>query len=262
LWSLDSVRLGGCAIGNVDWPGNQFSVTSRTQRMGSKGRTLFLPGSHVIGRLRSLLSDTVLLDLPLPLLHIANHTIDNMCFDDGDRDNYTTRVTIRNGARYTEEYSDPRCGMSWRRRHGFGGSYYPSRYYSRPPSGRYMSGAMVPSNRYSNYAGYSGYNSYAPGYSHYGAGGAYPRGVVPGGYAGYSPGVYDQAGYQRGVVTGGYAGYSSGYGRYSTGARVAMPRHSAMVSARFFLFSARSRCLVPAHCAPPLISLIGSPATQ
>jgi hypothetical protein len=160
-----------------------------------------------------------------------------MCFD-ADRDNYTTRVTIRNGHRYTEEYTDPRHGMSWRRRFGLGGSYYPSRYYCRPPQGRYVSGAVVRQNRYSNYGGFSGYSSHAPGYSHYGSGGAYyPQGVVSGGYAGYPQGVYDQAGYQRGIVSGGYAGYSSGYGRYQTGARVAMPRHAAMVSLRSFLYS-------------------------
>lgn len=163
----------------------------------------------------------------------------NMCFDDDDRETYTTRVKIRNGHRYTEEYVDPRRAMSLRRRLGLGGTYYPSRYYYRPPSGRYVSGAVVRSNRYSNYAGYPGYSNYAPGYSNYGNYGSsayYPRGVVSGGYSGYPHGAYDQAGYQRGFVSGGYAGYSSGYGRYQPGAVVAMPRHAAMVSVRSFPF--------------------------
>ncbi|KAF2826631.1 hypothetical protein CC86DRAFT_322180 [Ophiobolus disseminans] len=154
-----------------------------------------------------------------------NTTTNKMCFD--DRDAYTTKVNVRNGTRYSEEYSEPRCAMSWRRRHGLGGSYYPSRYYARAPTGRYMGGALVQSNGYANYAGYPQRHSYPPDYSHYGNMGNYPRGVVPGGYAGYG---YDQAGYPRGVVTGGYAGYSSGYGRYHTGARVAMPRHSVLVT--------------------------------
>jgi len=175
-----------------------------------------------------------------------------MCFD--DRDTYTTRVRVRDGVRYSEEYTEPRCAMSWRRRHGFGGSYYPSRYYSRPPTGRYVSGALVQSNRYSNHAGYPRYNSYPSGYSHYATMGNYPQGVVSGGYSGYHHGVYDQAGYPRGVVTGGYAGYSSGYGRYHTGARVAMPRHAAVVSLRSFLNYPISlpSCLPIVHRPSPL----------
>jgi len=168
----------------------------------------------------------VALSSSFPTLSFHDTTATNMCFD--DRDNYTTRVTIRNGHRYTEEYIDPRRGMSWRRRLGLGGSYYPSRYYYQPPQGRYVSG----SSRCANYGGYSNY-----GNSSY-----YPRGVNYGGYSGYPHGVYDQAGYPRGIVSGGYAGYSSGYGRYQTDTRVAMPRHAVMVSLRSFLLLSRS-CL-------------------
>lgn len=196
----------------------------------SKGRLRFLNHPHVIGQL----------EIPLPRMctlsrfpqhqSLDNHTINKMCFD--DRDNYTTRVRVRNGVRYEEEYYEPGFGMSWRRRHGLGGSYYPSRYYARAPSGRYKGGTLVPSNRFSNYGGYPRHHNYPAGYSHYSNMGNYPQGVVMGGYSGYGTGGYgyDQAGYPRGVVTGGYAGYSSGYGRYHTGARIAVPRYSAMVS--------------------------------
>jgi hypothetical protein len=131
-----------------------------------------------------------------------------MCL--GDEETYTTRTYVASGARYSEEYSKPRYGMSWRRRHGFGGSYYPSRYYTRPPNGRYMGSAVAYPNRYSGHWGYPGgtndsqYNGYYSPYSSHPAR---------------------------------YSGYSSGYGRYYAGARVAMPHHSAMVSSSssFFL---------------------------
>lgn len=168
---------------------------------------------YVIGHFRIL----GLLSLDVPSLFSTSKysTATKMCFD--DRDTYRTRTYVANGAsRVSEEYTVPRCGMSWRRRHGFGGSYYPSRYYSRPPHGRYMSNALVHSNRYSGNSGYPHRHSYPP----YGAG--YP------GYPGYN-------GYPRGVVPGGYMGYSSGYGRYNPGASVAMPRHAAVVSLRSFL---------------------------
>lgn len=113
-----------------------------------------------------------------------------MCFD--DRDTYTSRTYVRNGARFEEEYTRPRHGISWRRKHGFGGSYYPSRYYARRPTGRFITNASM----------------------------------QPYGYSGYSS-------YPRAVMGGGYAGYSSGYNRYFADNRVAMPRHAAMVSARF-----------------------------
>ncbi|KAH7067940.1 hypothetical protein FB567DRAFT_457636 [Paraphoma chrysanthemicola] len=132
-------------------------------------------------------------------------TTRKMCFD--DRDTYTTRTYVANGARVSESYTVPRHGMTWRRRHGLGGSYYPSRYYTRPPRGRYMSNALVQSNRYSGYSGYTGHahrHSYPPSGS---------------GYSGYNN-------YPQGVA--GYTAHSSGYGRYYPGASVAMPRHTAM----------------------------------
>ncbi|KAH8732029.1 hypothetical protein GQ44DRAFT_670810 [Phaeosphaeriaceae sp. PMI808] len=97
----------------------------------------------------------------------------NMCFD--DRHTYRTRTTIRSGARVSEEYTVPRRGMTWRRRNGMGGSYYPSRYYGRPPSGRHMSTALMRhpiQPRSYSYQGHSGagrsgfsssYGRYLPG---------------------------------------------------------------------------------------------------
>jgi hypothetical protein len=147
-----------------------------------------------------------------------------MCLD--DKDTYTTRAYVSNGARYSEEYTKPRHRRSWRRRNGFGGSYYPSRYYSRPPSGRYMSSALT-QNRYSAYGPRPHRHSYPPR--------GYPQ------YNGYS----------RAVVPGGHAGYSSGYGRYYPDNRVAMPHHAAVVSPRSFLFLpiALPSCLL--FCTPP-----------
>ncbi|KAF2024117.1 hypothetical protein EK21DRAFT_79370 [Setomelanomma holmii] len=129
-----------------------------------------------------------------------------MCFD--NRDTYTTRTYVRNGARVSEQYTVPRHGMSWRRRYGLGGPYYPSRYYYRPPNDCYMSNALVQSHRYSGYSGYPQRHSYPP-------------------YGGY-PGYSGHSGYPRGVVPGGYMGQSSGYGRYYPGASIGMPRHAAM----------------------------------
>jgi hypothetical protein len=133
-----------------------------------------------------------------------------MCLD--GRDTYTTRAYVSNGARYSEEYIRPRHNRSWRRKNGLGGSYYPSRYYIRPPTGRYMSSVLT-QNRYSSYGARPHRHSYPPR-----------------GYAQYD-------GYPQAVVPGRYVGYSSGYGRYYPDDRVAMPRHAAVVSLRTFLFS-------------------------
>lgn len=91
----------------------------------------------------------------------------NMCFD--DRDTYKIRTYVRNGARFEEEYTRPRHGMSWRRKYGFGGSYYPSRYYSRRPTGHFITNVLVPPY------GHPGYRSYPPR-------------IMGGGHAGYSSG--------------------------------------------------------------------------
>lgn len=134
--------------------------------------------------------------------------IDNMCFD--DRDTYTTRAYVRNGVRYEEEYTRPRHGMSWRRKYGLGGLYYPSRYYTRRPLGRFTTNAHV----------------------------------QPYGYPGYGD-------CPRGVMRGGYAGYSSGYGRYFPDNRVAMPRHAAMVSALSGFCLSRLLYLATSYHTPP-----------
>jgi hypothetical protein len=158
------------------------------------------------------------------LLRTRTLTTSRMCLD--DRDTYTTRTYVSNGARYSEEYTRPRHNRSWRRRNGLGGSYYPSRYYARPPTGRYMSSALV-QNRHSSYGARPHRHSYPMhGYSQYN-------------------------GYPQAMVSGAYAGYSSGYGRYYPDNRVAMPRHAALVSPRSFLFSptALPSCLL--FCTPP-----------
>jgi hypothetical protein len=146
-----------------------------------------------------------------------------MCFgDDEYRDSYETRVEIRNGRQYyTQEYY-PGYGMSRRRKYGFGGSYYPSRYYARQPTGRYMSSAYTHPSQYIH-------------------SGRYPRGVVPGGYSrGTVTGGYLQAMAPRNYVGGGYPGYSSG-SAYGTGyhvvAQEVVPVNSATVSFRSFFSS-------------------------
>ncbi|KAF1829225.1 hypothetical protein BDW02DRAFT_177506 [Decorospora gaudefroyi] len=134
--------------------------------------------------------------------------------------------------------------MSRRRRFGFGGSYYPSRYYAGPPARRYVGGPVAYPARYSRY------------------GGGYAGGVVPGGYSrGVVPGGYSQA-----MVPGSFggvrhSGYSYGYAYvpgYLTGARQLMPLHSGAVSFHFsfslflFLLSSDRGTLVPAFITPLL----------
>ena len=167
-------------------------------------------------------------DLPQLPIYL---TITKMClFDDDYRDSYESRVEIRNGRQYyTQEYC-PGYGMSRRRKYGFGGSYYPSRYYARAPTGRYMSSAYTHPRQYIQ-------------------SGRYPRGVVPGGYSrGVVSGGYSQAMVPRNFVRGGYPEYSSGYA-YGTGyhveAQQVMPVNSAMVSSRSFL---SSPIALPRHC--------------
>jgi hypothetical protein len=156
-----------------------------------------------------------------------------MCFD--DEKTYTTKTYIANGHRYSSEYTRP----SWRRRHGFGGRYYPARYYDERPSGRYLDGDMAYSNRHSNCAGPQG--------------GRYGRYAQGGRYGGYP----QHGNYARGVMPGGYAAYGADYGRNYPGAQIEMPHQAVSVS--FALSSSlRLRCLVPAllHTAFPI--LIGS----
>jgi hypothetical protein len=186
-------------------------------------RRLYLVFTHpdVIGQFGTSRDSALLVP---SLRTFDNSTTNNMCF--GDKVAYTTRIYVRNGAQYSEEYSQPRYGMSWRRKNGLGGSYYPSRYYRRRPSGRYMSSDLT-QNRYSRCGGYPQRCGYPQqGYSQYNS---YPQGVVP----------------------SGYMGTSSGYGRYYPDNRVAMPHHVAMVSLRSFLLSPY---VLPSHlpsCTPP-----------
>lgn len=174
----------------------------------------------------------------------------DMCFDDDYRDTYKTRVYIRNGRKHYTEEKLPRQAISWRRRFGFGGSYYPSRYYAQPPAGRYVRAVMRP--------------SWYPQYGSRGGHGRYHRDVVMGGYP---RGVVQGHG-SRGMIAGGFpnsvmpGGYSNGFRHgagHQIGARALMPPNSALVSARSFLFFHIS-CLVPAFLArtPPLTA-IGPP---
>lgn len=161
-----------------------------------------------------------------------------MCFHDDDyKDTYETRVYIRNGRRYEQDRL-LRRGMNWRRRYGLGGSYYPPRYYVRPPSGRFIRGAIMPGIRYSRHGGF-------------------PHGVVPGGF---QRGVYQNeytgamvaGGYPRGVVPGGYATGNVYSGGYHMGGRAVVPAHTAMVSFRSFLFSSITlpSCLLSSTSLP------------
>jgi hypothetical protein len=172
--------------------------------------------------------------LHLPQLPVYPITT-KMCFgDDGYRDSYETRVEIRNDRRYyTQEYC-PGYGMSRRRKYGFGGSYYPSRYYARPPTGHCMSNAYIRPRQYIQ-------------------SGRYPRGVVPGGYS-------------RGVVQGrrglfwtlvwlcmrhwiscwGSAGYAGQF-------------HDGMFPL-FSPFSERAALCLPFTTPPPYPTIIGSHA--
>ena len=80
-----------------------------------------------------------------------NKIICKMCFD--DRVRYTTRTRIENGTRIREEVEMPRHRSSWRRR--YGASYYPSRYYARPPRAvRYVGGPMTYPARFPANVGY------------------------------------------------------------------------------------------------------------
>ncbi|CAO2647061.1 Nn.00g079830.m01.CDS01 [Neocucurbitaria sp. VM-36] len=148
-----------------------------------------------------------------------------MCFD--DRDTYTTSYYVRNGQRYYEEQTVPRFGMSRRRRYGLGGSYYPSRYYTRPPHGRHMGNALTVPARYPQYGGY-------------------PRGVLPGGHSR----AIVAGGYPRGAMPGGFSyGYGQG-SRYFPGARAIMPGGAAMVSLGSFLSSPIALSLLPLRTPP------------
>lgn len=119
-----------------------------------------------------------------------------MCFNACDDYEYESRIEVRNGQRYYTTDYYPGLGMCRRRKYGFGGSYYPSRYYARPPSGRYTSSMIA---------------QYGSGYSLAPVSQAFVRG-----YPGYA------------------SGYAYGTG-YHVGARAVMPVSAAMVSFSSFL---------------------------
>lgn len=153
-------------------------------------------------------------------LEFTDNESTNMCLND-DEHSYETRTEIRNGRTYYTRYHRPHFGMSLRRRYGFGGPYYPSRYYDRPPTGgRYITAFAHP-NRYSQQVGH-------------------PRSILRGGHSwGVVSGGYSQAIVPRGYVGGGHPEYSSGYGYeagYQVGGHSVMPTNAAMVSLFFPLF--------------------------
>lgn len=142
-----------------------------------------------------------------------------MCF--GDSDGYTTKTYIRNGHQYTVEETIPRHGMSWRRRLGLGGRYYPTSYYVRPPRGRFINPEAMYLSHYPHH-GYT-YGGMQMGPRRQMMPGGYPRGVMPGGFS----------------VGAGYGGYAQYYHPHS---RALMPGHSSMVSLLSF-----SASPIPAH---------------
>jgi len=89
----------------------------------------------------STLAQVVTSQLPLPFPPLFT-----------DRTRYTTRTRVENGVRYREEVTMPRHRSSWRRR--YGASYYPPRYYARPPRARYVGGTVTCPARYPPNVGY------------------------------------------------------------------------------------------------------------
>ncbi|OAL04484.1 hypothetical protein IQ06DRAFT_98085 [Phaeosphaeriaceae sp. SRC1lsM3a] len=162
-----------------------------------------------------------------------------MCFD--DRDTYKIRTYVRNGARFEEEYTRPRHGMSWRRKYGFGGSYYPSRYYSRRPTGHFITNVLVPPY------GHPGYRSYPPR-------------IMGGGHAGYSSGYGRYfadnrvamprhaavRSYYSTVPTYGYAG-GYGYGYPATQAHV-YPPGPTTTTTTYHVMNGHQVPATTAHC--------------
>lgn len=162
-----------------------------------------------------------------------------MCFDDGDDDDddnrstYQAKVETRNSHRCHHHQALLHRGMSLRRRYGFGGSYYPGRYYSSPPTGPRLEPA-VRSNTRSQQRGY-------------------PSGVVAGGFQrGVAPGLPLQSQAMMPATHGrGSHWPASGYqAEYyaATGGRAAMPTHSAM---RNYYNAMPSYGYATAHVYPP-----------
>ncbi|KAH6638796.1 hypothetical protein C7974DRAFT_431535 [Boeremia exigua] len=156
-----------------------------------------------------------------------------MCF--GDQTRYTTRTRIQNGVRLQEELVVPRHRGSLRRR--YGASYYPSRYYARPPGGHYSGGAMRYPARYPANVGYPramgatamGYPKprhnyiYNPRYGQRGvltyagqqANGAYPSGVAGAMMPSYGYGYnYGAGGIGYAAAQPVYHPYASAYNSY------------------------------------------------
>ncbi|KAI8933339.1 hypothetical protein NX059_009962 [Plenodomus lindquistii] len=155
-----------------------------------------------------------------------------MCFDDEDgRSTYKTKVQIRNEREYHQHQVLPTRGMSWRRRIGLGGSYYPDRYYYRPPVGR-----LVPALRHGVHARHGGY----------------PPGVMPGGFQrGVAPGFQLQNQAMVPVNHGQRANWPAAYSHQTSqyaGGHALMPIHPAM---RTYYNTVPSYGYATAHVYPP-----------
>jgi len=134
----------------------------------------------------------------------------NMCFDDHARDTHMARVEMRNGRRHYYYEALPHRRTSWRRRLGLGGSYYPGRYYARPPAGRLVPAMAFPRPRPRSQ--YGGHPSGA-------VAGGYSRGVVPS----WPSQTMAAFAYPRAVTT---AANRSGYGYVRGGYEAAAGRAS------------------------------------
>lgn len=126
----------------------------------------------------------------------------DMCFYDIPP-RYLTRIRVRNGVRIEERVAIPHHRSFWRRR--LGASYYPSRYYSRPPRGHY--GMPLPAR------------------PRYAANVGYPRAVA-------APAIVHQP-------------HIHGTGRHMSGGRALMPSAHNMVSAIISLFTSHLHSICP-----------------
>lgn len=126
-------------------------------------------------------------------------------------DNHTSRVYVESKRNMSWGSSRPRHAVSWRRRYGLGGPYYPSRYYTSPPP----CGQLVAAAQYSHYPRGLAYA-------------AHPRPVLAGG-------IYPQCLPPQSRSYASYASYPR-RARYHTGGRAIVPASAVMVSLHSFLF--------------------------
>lgn len=132
------------------------------------------------------------------------------CFESYHSHSYTSH--LRHGRGFSSGRTYPSHSMSWRRRWGLGGSYYPNRYYACPPSGRFVSSTLAPMRRYSSYA----------------------AGVVPEGHSLST----EHGPHQQAFIPGYIVPTSRYHSRYEhTGVRALLPDSATLVSLGSFLLS-------------------------